>query len=252
MPWAVSPYLSQSRPVRWAAVHYSERSRDRRGVDLVAAWRQVLWPLTGAFQVLVRDRVPVGVVDDYQLQKGQLDGYKLLFLPNPDELTTAQRREVDRFQAKGGIVIENDPRWTWSQPGKTGKAIAAFRQVYSEYRDTGPVRVTGGPEKMHAVAFQNPDKNRLMVAITNDFTWIQFRKNIGKGKQSLKSPPPQIRDVEPNSLSPGVGVTPVGGAAELHRCGASRGLKCRIRSQPGDRHASLLGKRLMVRTGKSL
>jgi len=140
--------------------------------------------------------VPVGVVDDYQLQKGELDGYKLLFLPNPDELTIDQRREVDRFQAKGGIVIENDPRWTWSQPGETGQAIAAFRQVYSEYRDTAPVRVTGGPEKMHAVAFQNPDKNRLMVAITNDFTWIQFRKNIGKGKQSLKSPPPQIRDVE--------------------------------------------------------
>lgn len=42
------------------------------------AWEEVLWPLTGAFGVLSRERVPVGGVDDHHLERGRLAGYRLL------------------------------------------------------------------------------------------------------------------------------------------------------------------------------
>lgn len=199
----VSPYLSQTRPVRWAAIHYSELSRDRRGSNLVAAWREVLWPVTGSFGVFVREGLPVGIVNDYQLARGQLEGYRLLFLPNPNELTPAQRRIVEQFQAKGGVVLRNDPGWPWSIPGRTPEAIKAFRRLLAEHLDTAPVLVTGGPEKMHSVAFRHPGKDRLVVAISNDFTWVQLKQNLRQSKQTINSPPPAIKGitVEINSSS---------------------------------------------------
>ena len=196
----VSPYLSHTRPVRWAAIHFSERSRDYRGGDLVTAWREVLWPVTGAFGVFVREGLPVGIVNDYQLENGQLDGYKLLFLPNLDELTPSQRQSVEQFEANGGVVIKNDKNWTWSVPSKTTQASNNFRQVLQSYLDTAPVRVTEGSKGIHAVAFERQDSGRLVLAVTNDFTWIQLKKHKGMRSRhqltSINSPPSPISGVE--------------------------------------------------------
>ncbi len=196
----VSPYLSHTRPVRWAAIHFSERARERRGGDLVTAWREVLWPVTGAFGVFVREGLPVGLVNDYQLDSGQLDGYKLLFLPNPDELTPSQRQSVEQFEANGGVVIKNNKNWTWSVPNQTTLASNNFRQVLLSHLDTVPIRVTGGPEKMHAVAFENQETGRLAIAVTNNFTWIQLKDSKGMRSRhqltSTNSPPSAIGGVE--------------------------------------------------------
>jgi hypothetical protein len=51
----VSPHLADVVPVRWAALHFSEGIRNLRGSDYPAAWRSVLWPLVGAYQVLCED-----------------------------------------------------------------------------------------------------------------------------------------------------------------------------------------------------
>src|SRR5262245_24514726 len=109
----VSPYLARSRPLRWAAVHFGELSRNRRGAHYVTMWQEVLWPLLGAYQVLSEDGLPVGIVNDDQLEGGELDGYALLILPNPKELTSGQEGEVAAFRARGGAVLENDPPLPW-------------------------------------------------------------------------------------------------------------------------------------------
>jgi hypothetical protein len=167
----VSPHLAETELVRWAALHFSERIRNKRRADYRAAWIEVLWPLVGSYQALCEDGLPVGTVNDWQLERGELGGYRVLFLPNPDELTAAQRRNVAAFQARGGVVVENDPGWAWSDPAQRPAAAAAFRAAIRPHADTAPVIVNGGPRGRYAVAYRA--RNKLVVAVTNNFSWVQ-------------------------------------------------------------------------------
>lgn len=168
----VSDALGSATVYRWAAVHFSEASRNARGGDHVAAWREVLWPVTGAFGTLCRRRVPVGVVNDDQLAAGALDGVKLLVLPNPDELSDEQAARVRAFTVAGGTVLHMSPDWSWSEPGQSFAAASAFQAALGSVLDASPVRVTGGPEQMHAVSYR-AGTHRVLVAITNEFTSVQ-------------------------------------------------------------------------------
>jgi hypothetical protein len=168
----VSRQLAGSRPLRWAAVHFGERSRNQRGADYVAMWQHVLWPFLGPYQVLSEDGLPVGVVNDDQLERAELDGYSLLVLPNPNELTSAQARAVAAFKARGGAVLRNHSTWAWSDPTGPDAAATAFRAALKRHLRTAPLQVSGGPEGRYAVSFEKP--GHLLVAVTNDFSWVQF------------------------------------------------------------------------------
>lgn len=187
----VSPYLARTNAVRFAAVHYGESSRNTRKADYRAAWEEVLWPMVGAYSTFVREGVPVGTVDDYQLAAGDLEGYELLFLSNRGELTEGQATSVAAFEASGGVVIENDTSWAWSDPDQTDAAAAAFLAEVEPYLEGASVNVSGGPDRLYAGAFELPgttatdkkDKSnggemaetggRLVVAVTNDFDDVQ-------------------------------------------------------------------------------
>jgi hypothetical protein len=186
----VSPHLARTKPLRWAAVHFGERSRNDRGVDYLAMWQEVLWPLVGPYKVLSEDGLPIGVVNDDQLERGELDGYRLLILPNPDELTAGQDQTVVVFRARGGAVIENDPAWAWSDPAGTDVAAAAFRAALRPHLGTAPVRVTGGPKERYAVSYRKP--GRLLVAVTNDFSWVQFSTLFKPVPEDEINPPPPL------------------------------------------------------------
>ena len=184
--------------MRWAAVHFAEHNRNARADDYRAAWEQVLWPLVGAFQVLSEDGLPVGIVNDDQLERGELDGYHVLVLPNADELTRAQQRAVAAFKAHGGAVIENDPAWPWSDPDSRHEAAAALRfAIGRPDAATAPLRVTGGPAGRYAVGYLDRRAGRLVVAVTNDFSWVQIT--------DLEDVPPVINPPAP--LVGGVSVT---------------------------------------------
>jgi hypothetical protein len=170
---AVSPHLAGTRTLRWAAIHFSESSRNAHWGNYPAAWREVLWPLVGAYQVLTEEGVPVGIVNDDQLEHGELDGYRLLVLPNPGGLSPTQLRAVTAFRLNGGTVIENNPLWPWSDPNAGDAAAAAFRNAVGAHVKAAPLRVSGGPTGRYAVAYHT--SKRLAVAVTNDFSWVQIR-----------------------------------------------------------------------------
>jgi hypothetical protein len=136
--------------------------------------------------VLSEDGLPVGVVNDDQLERGQLSGYRLLVLPNPSELTDGQRRQVEAFERRGGATIASD-RWPWSDPSRTDAAAAAFRAALTPHRRTVPVVVTGGPPGRYAVAHRKP--GRLVVAVTNDFGWVQDTALMNLGDPVNDKPP---------------------------------------------------------------
>jgi hypothetical protein len=187
-----SPHLADAQPLRWAALHFAEGARNARGVNYRRAWQEVLWPLVGAFQALSEDGLPVGIVNDYQLERGELDGYRVLVLPDPATLTAGQRRAVSAFAAAGGAVIGNDPAWSWSDPARQDEAFAGFRTALRPHARSAPLRVAGGPEGRYGVAYRAAE--RLVVAVTNDFGWVQLtdRNNI---PDEVNPPPPPAEDV---------------------------------------------------------
>src|SRR5687768_13045417 len=192
---AVSPYLSGARPVRWAAVHWSELARARRGADLDAAWRETIWPALGAFAEMDRHGVPVGVVNDRQLDLGELDGYRVLFLPTPDELTPRQSAAVRQFRARGGVVIEQSDAWKWDRPN--GVAPAPFVARLEGEQGNAPVRFASPADNLHAVTYTDAS-NRTIVAVAKDFSWVEAtRENRGsrRGSGSRTPAAPQRADL---------------------------------------------------------
>ena len=185
----ISPHLAGTQPVRWAALHFGERSRSKRGFEWLAMWQQVLWPFVGPYKALTEDGLPVGVINDDQLEHGQLSGYRLLVLPNPKELTDGQRRQVEAFAKRGGATIASD-RWPWSDPSGTAAAATAFRAALARHRRTAPVVVTGGPTGRYAVAYRKP--GRLLVALTNDFSWVQNTAVLNPADPINEKPEPAL------------------------------------------------------------
>ncbi len=195
----VSPYLAHSRPVRWAAVHFSELARNRRGGDLRLAWQEVLWPTVGAFGGFIRAGISADIVNDYQLEHGQLKGYQILFLPNPNELTSAQKDTIHGFVSQGGILLKNNPGWLWSDPDTTGDAAQAFQtELRPVIRCFAPsVQVLSSAERIHGVTFEDKRAKRLVVAVTNDFSWIQWVSgNDPIDPEDIHPSPPPISDAE--------------------------------------------------------
>ncbi len=170
----VSPALDEARPMRWAAVHFPEHARNHYLPDAVAAWKEVLYPTYGAFTTLLRERMPVGIVTDSQLEQGLLDRYEVLFLPAPGHLTDRMERAVEEFKQSGGQVIRQRKGWRWHQPG--GGMESAGAALLKALRSGGkrpPVTVSGGNERMHAVPFVTETGGRLTVSLVNDFSWVR-------------------------------------------------------------------------------
>jgi hypothetical protein len=185
---AASPHLADALPVRWAAVHFAERARNAHGNDWRSAWLNVLWPLVGPFQALSEDGLPVGVVNDHQLEQGELAGYRILVLPDRDALTAGQQQAVTAFAARGGAVIENDRSWNWGDPAGREIAFAALRAALGPHVSTAPLRVSGGPPGCYGVAYRSG--RRLVVAVTNDFGWVQLTDPDNVPDTINRPPPP--------------------------------------------------------------
>lgn len=187
----VSPHLAHRRPVRWAAIHYSELARDRFVDDAAGAWREVLHPVYSAYEALFRARLPVRFITDCQLEEGVPEGCAALFVPAPEHLTAAMREAIDAFRGRGGAVIENRDEWAWHDSEARQAAMDAF---LAELPADPPVRVTGGPELMHAVAFDGSDG--LTVALANEFAWVYTGRAPDEDRlEELTTPPPPCEGV---------------------------------------------------------
>lgn len=183
----VSPYLAHKRPIRWVAIHYSELARDRFTDDPRGAWREVLHPVYGSYEALFRARLPVRFITDCQLEEGVPEGFAALFVPAPEHLTEAQRAQVQAFAARGGRVIEGRDEWAWHDPDGHQAAMAAF---LAELPGEPPVQVRGGPEMMHAVAFEG--EGAVVVALANEFTWVYTGRSPDQERlaELTGAPPP--------------------------------------------------------------
>jgi len=195
----VSPHLMRTKPMRWAAIHYNEKWRDRLWPDEEKIWKQALWPAYGPFEALCRARLPVNYITDRQLEDGKLNDYKILILPTPTKLTKTQLKQVAQFKTTGGIVLEIDPDIRFHDPDKHDQYVDDFLKQVLKAAPTPPVKVTGGPDHLHAVVWEKTNKKETTITLLNDFTWFELHSRLRKNPQDhpelIKAPPPPVSGV---------------------------------------------------------
>lgn len=186
----VSRYLAHTRPVRWAAIHFSERGRDLYLTDQENMYRKVIVPCWQSFQALSRIGAPIGIVTDEQVAKNELDGYKVLVLAAPGVLTAEEQGNVDAFQANGGIVIELAEDSRWYTKGRQSAIRAEFLNNVLAQAGQPPVSMRDARDGVHAVAVKHPDDaDRVVVCVTNEFTWLgKMQKHRLDGDYATEEP----------------------------------------------------------------
>ncbi len=173
----VAPGLVGTHPIAWAGIHFPEVARDRLMSDPDVAWNRVVLPALRTYGVLLRARAAVRFVTDSALDRGDLDGLRLLVLPDSADLSAAQKARVDAFRAKGGSVVG---------PDGVAEAVRA-----------GPVQVLGGPTTMHVGFFGEgdgqtpvPASSRTTILLTPDFSWVEPLQLRGTPGPPAPAPPP--------------------------------------------------------------
>ncbi len=94
-------YMEDAKPIRYAAVLFSNRSRDWGGRDRPD---HVTDSFRGFYYALTWRRVPVTYVCDTDLDEAKLDGFKVLVLANAYSLSEKGAKAVADFSKKGGVV----------------------------------------------------------------------------------------------------------------------------------------------------
>ncbi|MCF7849013.1 MAG: hypothetical protein K9M45_09200 [Kiritimatiellales bacterium] len=195
----VSPYLAGTQPLRQVAILHSEQARDRDGLDYTKVWQDTLYPIYGAYHVLLRDRIPCGFIFDSQLAQRKFDGIKFLFVPNMGNLSDELKAALADFRKGGGTVIENNPSWQWHTEEGWPDAGAQFRKKIAPLQALA--QAIGGDEKMHLQAYVSRDGKKLTVCLANDFSWVQVGGKGEEGhvegdtKESLNEKPPACSGV---------------------------------------------------------
>lgn len=164
--------IEGTAPVRWAAVHFAERARDERGGDAVRAWREVLGPIAGAYEVMQDAGVPIGVVADADLTDDGLAPYSVLVLGSAAELDAPAQAAVDRFEGRGGAVLVADAAVPWTDPMRRAEALTAFGALVEPLLATAPVRLAAGSPRARLVAHARDDGS-IVVIVLNGIAWVQ-------------------------------------------------------------------------------
>jgi len=201
----VSSALAETRPVPWALLHYPETARDRFLYEPEKAWTELLYPFYRAYASLRRAGLPVAVVTDSRLAEGVPAECELLFLPGPDALTPAMEKSVAAFEERGGTVVAGEPGWRWGEV-RDGPPDPEFHAAVDPLADSAPVRVTGGPEYLHAGVFRPRRgtgrdgagrEDELVVTLAHRFGWVHDAIHAAKENEEASAPdaPVPCRDV---------------------------------------------------------
>jgi Hypothetical glycosyl hydrolase 6 len=165
-----SPTLAGSKPLKWLGIVYSESARDRSATNEVNQWHEVYYPVYGAFRAAFRGRIPCGIVFDRNLDAENLNGVKVLYVPNPDALSDRQNSAIRTFERAGGKVIRQKPGWDWAGESADGTTNQQFLRTVTAAA-TPPIEVTGGPRDMITGFFTKGGDT--IVTIAGDGSWVK-------------------------------------------------------------------------------
>jgi len=160
-------YMEGAEPVRYAAVLFSNRSRDWGGRDRPD---YVTDSFRGFYYALAWSRVPVTYICDTDLDNGSLEGFRVLVLANAWSVSSRGARSVRDFVARGrGLVAtylssimdeEGDLREEFILSDVLGVEYGGVMKLpWSYVRVAARHRVTAGFGKGHLVLWGDFDRN---------------------------------------------------------------------------------------------
>lgn len=158
--------IAASRPVRFAALHYSEAARNRR--DDESAWGQIVAPLFFAQGALMRNGVPSAAIDDVILERGDLGGFRYLFTSAASELTPGQLANLARY----GVQMIALPQLDAGGAGVFDQAVAPAVAA----RGRGEVVALVDAPDTHATVFRNQATGGLTVFVVAAFDHIEAKR----------------------------------------------------------------------------
>ncbi|MCF7847300.1 MAG: hypothetical protein K9M45_00510 [Kiritimatiellales bacterium] len=168
----VSPHLAHAIPYGWAAVHISDAARNRRLNSREIMWKDIFSPVLGTVRALKEEHIPWITLNDKCLAEGKLpEELKVLVLPWAEELTDAQKKNVEALAGKGVAIIKLDSKAGWHLESMLPKLMDSFLKDVRKQAGSPPVRVRG-PKHMHAVYYRNPMDGTFVVALCNDWGWF--------------------------------------------------------------------------------
>ena len=189
----ISRHLASTRPLRFALVHISERSRNHRIADPRALWVELFAPVLGAFETLKENHWPVATINDLQLAEAIPAETQLLILPHARELSDEQRSALKRFESASGTVVRLDDDRGWHlKSDKPDCKRELLRRITTQIQS--PPILARGPAAMHAVFFQEPGAQKQVVCLVNDFGWFRSERGTAETTEPQQAPVP-CRDV---------------------------------------------------------
>ena len=162
----------------WAAILFSERSRNRFFPDDGAKAWSVLWPVIGTWEAFVRRGVAgVRVVTDGTLAGGlNVSATPVLLTPPRGLLDPRTTSLLASYQQDGGRVLEVDGRALANRTGRASAEAALFDRVVATLGVPPPVRVTAtntnttNTPAFHVVAHTTADADTTVIFVVNNFT----------------------------------------------------------------------------------
>lgn len=208
--------MAYARPYRYAAIHLSEHARNT--VEDAAGstwpqevWREVMWPVTGAFAAFVRLGLPITIITDEQIVSGELEDYAVLYSPTPSSLPEVRAR-VAAFEAAGGMHVVHDESFALADPALSSTEIQRLTaQIERDVMPGAPVRADLEDlplgQNPHAVFHRRG--NSIIAAITNDFTFVTSTDRIDRNIDADLPAPPSVPGASVSIISACRPIAPV-------------------------------------------
>lgn len=110
----IQPTVRESAPLPYAAIVFSEKTRDYYGRDDVNAWGLSFY---GMFSLLLEYHIPFAILPDTRISPENLDRYQVLVLPSIVCMAKETAGLIRDFVNRGGTLIATDLTSAWDEWG---------------------------------------------------------------------------------------------------------------------------------------
>jgi hypothetical protein len=154
-------YVRSSRPLRWCGLLVSEKTEMWYGRK--EPQERYIKGIYGAYQIMLERHLPVVLVTDRDLERGDLAGLSVLVAPNAAALSKKECEQLRRFVSAGGGLVAT---YETAMYDEEGQPLADFRlgDLLNAHKvgefDGRAIRVGWDPLKIHTANWYVPATHR--------------------------------------------------------------------------------------------
>jgi hypothetical protein len=154
-------FVRGSRPLRWCGLLVSEKTEMWYGRN--EPQERYIKGIYGAYQLLLERHLPVVLVTDRDLERGDLPGLAVLVAPNAAALSEKECENLRKFVRGGGGLVAT---YETAMYDEEGQPLADFRlgDLLNAHKvgefDARAIRVGWDPLKIHYANWYVPAKHR--------------------------------------------------------------------------------------------